>query len=166
MVKMAFSIPSWAKPALTVVYGITGYIVTEIPVLLGYLPATIDGHSTAGIVAGLGFVASAAYWLHSHLKQYISSSAAATAPAASSPSISVSAASSGPAPAPSVPSSVPAGAIRVTSANAAYQTAATGTKTPNAPIGSYVVDEGNGWYDVYDSNGNLSVRTRINPLSS
>lgn len=77
---MNISIPNWAKPLLTVAYSVSGWVIVEIPVLLNILPATFDGYSTAGVAAGLGFVLSGAYYIHTHIKPYIVSATPVPAP--------------------------------------------------------------------------------------
>lgn len=79
---MTFSIPNWAKPALTVVYAATGWIVTEIPVVIGLVPSTFDGVSTTNLVAGLSFILAGSYYVHSHLRPYLASSTTVQAVAA------------------------------------------------------------------------------------
>jgi len=67
-----FNNPStWLKPLIPVAYGVSGWIITEIPILVKLVPSTIDGFSTSGLVAGLAFVASGAYWLHNYLAPYL-----------------------------------------------------------------------------------------------
>ena len=83
---MAFSLESFIKKLpIPFVYAASGWLITEIPVLVGVIPSTFDGYSTATVVGGLGFVLSAAYWVHQELSPFItpstSTGASATTPA-------------------------------------------------------------------------------------
>jgi hypothetical protein len=66
------------------VYGVSGWLITEVPVILNYVPATFDGYSTSGLIAGLAFIASGAYWMHNELSPYIKGTSSAVASAAAS----------------------------------------------------------------------------------
>ena len=107
---MNVTVPSSAKALIPFVYSASGWLMTEIPVLMGALPATIDGYSTTSLAAAGAFVLSAAYYVHSHLAPYISPS---VSPSSSNASASVSvpssqvAAATAAAPVEPTPSGVP-----------------------------------------------------------
>jgi hypothetical protein len=103
---VSITLPNWSKPLLTFGYSASGWLLTEIPVLLGVLPASVDGYSTTSAVAGLTFILSGAYYVHSHLKPYIVTTTTAAAaqnvmlPSTSNQSsVQASSPSSSPAPA-------------------------------------------------------------------
>jgi hypothetical protein len=59
------------KVPIPLIYGVSGWIIGEVPVILGALPASIDGYSTASVTAGGLFMIGAANWIHQELAPYV-----------------------------------------------------------------------------------------------
>lgn len=155
---MPFSVTAFAKKIpLPFIYAASGWLITEIPVVLTILPPTLDGYSTAGIAAGLGFVLSAAVWTHNELKGFISS-----------PSQSGSSGSGGSAPqqppALVIPSQYGTAAGSPVLATAANTQHAPNESNYDVPLGSWVQATSTGWYVIFDATGAMLAATKINPL--
>lgn len=176
------TLPKWIRPAITVAYSISGWIIVEIPVVLGVLPSTFDGFSTAALAGGLAFVLSAASFVHNELKPYLISpnteaSAAASPEASPAAGAAESAkpeaqASSQPGTGLAVPqSSIPSnygtllsGVQYVTASDVGKIALANGGSVLDSPIGSAVQKTSAGWYVVTTPKGAV-VYTKVNPFA-
>ena len=167
---MSFNLTAFVKKIpIPFLYGATGWLATEIPVVLQYVPATImiggTDYSLTALISTLSFVGGALYWIHNELKAFVqtptTATAAALVPSASAPAPTPSPT---PPPFPAVPSNygtVVAGPTQVTAQNA---TTAPGASNPDAPVGSWVEKTSNGWYAVLTPGSTALVFTKIAPI--
>lgn len=86
---MTFSVQLFLKKLpLPFVYAASGWVITEIPVVINFVPSTIDGHSTAMLVSGLAFMLSGAMWVHKELAPYMTPSQITTTAVSQTPTTS------------------------------------------------------------------------------